>query len=867
VTVGIVIVSHSAALAAAAAELAQAVSTDEVRLAIAAGVDDPDHPLGTDAMRVHAAIESVDGEDGVLVLMDLGSAVLSAELARDLLPAATQDRLLLCEAPLVEGLVAAAVQAAAGADLQQVAAEARAGLAGKIAQLGPASSGDPGGDSGRSTDAGSDSVTDGGEGGGGEPEAGAVRLVVTNAHGLHARPAARVVAAVTALDADVSVRNLTSGSVAVPAHSLNGLITLGVRSGQEIEVRATGPDRVTALAVLEELAADHFGEAPQDVATGSTPAVAGGPAGWGGAGLLHGLAAAPGLAVGRVTLLAGAGAELRRAGPSSPRDAEVVDDADSRAGDPAEERARLETALAGVAAALRTTRRSVAARGGEDAAAIVDAHLLLLSDPALVDPTLAAIAAGTSAGRAWQQCVGAVVATYEALDDPYLAARAADVASIGEEVSAALAGAPPDGAEEVPPRLEGVLVGAELTPAVAARLDPGLVDAVVTAAGTPTSHAAILARALGIPAVVGVGFALTGLPAGRTVIVDGDAGTVQADPDAEVVAAARERIDQRRRSLAASRSAAQAAAVTRDGVTIAVLANAGVAQDAERALEEGADGIGLLRSELLFLDRPTPPDEDEQVAAYRAICEATPGRPVVLRTLDIGGDKPVPYVDMPEEANPFLGERGIRLTLARPHLLRPQLRAALRVAAEHPLRLLLPMVARTAEVHAARALLEEERRSLVEQGTAVATTIELGVMVEVPSLALAVEHVLAEVDFLSIGTNDLTQYVMAAERGNAAVAHLADPLEPGVLRLVAEVCRAAAQAGVPVAVCGGVAADPEVVELLLGLGVTELSVPPPSVGTIKDRVRDIDLSGAAELARRALVAPDAAAVRALLAPS
>jgi multiphosphoryl transfer protein len=351
------------------------------------------------------------------------------------------------------------------------------------------------------------------------------------------------------------------------------------------------------------------------------------------------------------------------------------------------------------------------------------------------------------------------------------------------------------------------------------------------------------------------------------IVVDGDRGIIELAPDEARLLEVRHAVAKLVGVREAARLAAQGPAHTVDGTHIEVAANVGSAADARRAREEGADGVGLLRSELLFLDRPDAPDEHEQVAAYEEICGELDGRPVVLRTLDVGGDKPLPYIRVPHEVNPFLGVRGLRLALAHPEsLLLPQLRAALRVAAVHPLRLMLPMVSTLAELEAVRVWLDRARTALVAEGVAVAERLAVGTMVEVPALALRAEALVAEIDFVSIGTNDLTQYALAAERGNPGVDHLADPLDPTVLRLIAMVCDAAGAAGVPVAVCGGLASDPAAVAVLIGLGVRELSVPPGDVPTIKQQVRATDLAAAVTLAQRALGARSAAEVRELAAP-
>lgn len=836
--VGIVVVSHSAALAAAAAELATEMAGDDLRLALAGGVDDDEAPLGTDALKVLAAIEEVDDEAGVLVLMDLGSAVLSAEMALDLLSPKTAARVVLCEAPLVEGLIAAAVQASAGAPMAEVVSEARRGLEAKASHLGVETAGGP---------AETEPATVG------DGPAVAVRLTIPNELGFHARPAGRLIERLAGLDATVRITDATNGRGPVSARSLNGLITLGARRGHELTVEANGPDAAEAIQRIETLVADNLGDpvdgrAPteSDDAPADAPATPTVPAE---ADVLVGLPAAPGLVAGAVQHL-GAGqfpdldALLARAPTPSA---------------PSEEQARLGAALDRVRGHLDSAHRALTARAGASAAELVGTQQLVLDDPELLAPARSAIAAGGGAAAAWYDAVRGALAAYEGVDDPYLAERARDLDAVGREVLAALVGVERD---ETPP--SGVVVAEDLVPAETAHLDPARVVAVVTAAGSPTAHAALIARALGLPAVVAAGRAVHDLADGVEVVVDGDAGRVETHPDADRLAEVRAEVAARQQAAVTLRAAAQGPAATRDGTNVSVLANVGLPRDAVRAAMEGADGIGLLRSEFLFLDRETPPSEQEQVDLYTEVCAAVHGRPVTLRTLDVGGDKPLSYLPLPDEANPFLGTRGVRLSLTEQDLFTTQLRAALRVAAAHPLTLLVPMVATLDEIAAVRRYVDAARAALADEGVAVPDRPRLGVMVEIPALALKAPHVVGEVDVLSIGTNDLTQYTLAAERGNAAVDHLADPLDPGVLALIAAVGRAAAGTRTEVAVCGELASDPEVAALLVGLGVRELSVPPVDVPAVKAAVREVDLAAAQRLAERALACASAAEVRALL---
>jgi phosphoenolpyruvate-protein phosphotransferase len=405
-----------------------------------------------------------------------------------------------------------------------------------------------------------------------------------------------------------------------------------------------------------------------------------------------------------------------------------------------------------------------------------------------------------------------------------------------------------------------IVVATELTPADTAGLDPSLVAGIATAHGAATAHAAILARALGLPAVVGVGDALTEVEDGTPLLLDGDAGTVQVDPPSELLRDAEVRRERDRARRAAARERAHETGATRDGTRIEVFANLGSAAEAAPAVELGAEGVGLLRTEFLFLDRPELPDEEEQAQTLVDIARALDGRPLVVRTLDAGADKPLPALPMPPEANPFLGVRGIRLALQRRDVLSTQLRAILRAAAEHPIKAMLPMVATLNEIRAARAVLEEARAQ-----TGIDAPLELGIMVEVPAAALTAAKLAPHVDFFSLGTNDLTQYAMAAERGDERLAGLLAGPQPAVLRLVRATVEAATKHGRWVGVCGELAGDPAAAVLLAGLGVTELSMAPALIPEAKAALRAVDLPAASQAAEAALEAEDADAARALAA--
>jgi multiphosphoryl transfer protein len=773
---------------------------------------------------VSEAIERADKGDGVLVLMDLGSAVLSAEMALDLLPAERRARVLLTEAPLAEGAVAAAVTAKLGASREEVAAEARGALQAKVAHLGT-----------READAPVSAPSEG--------SALTVRLAVRNPLGLHARPAARFVQTAGSFDADVTVTNATTGTGAASGRSLNALATLGVRQGHELIVAARGRQAEEALAALTALAERDFDEQAPAVAA-PTPLPASPIRA--DEGSLAGLPGAPGTAL-------GAARHFRAAEPEIPTEP---------ATDPGAEWEALERAIARVRAEIEATRESVAARAGEYNAAIFDAHLLFLEDEALVEPARRAVfEQRQNAAQAWDAAAESVAAGYRSLDDDYLSARADDLTGVARQVVVQLLGGTRGGAAIAEP---GIVLAPDLTPADTAALDRELVRGIATAYGSATSHSAILARSLGIPAVVGVGERLLEVPEGTSLVLDGDAGAVYVDPPEELVRGYErqqaEHEQAARRALASAKKPAQ----TRDGRRIDVVANVGSPADVEVAVANGAEGVGLLRTEFLFLERDTLPSEDEQVAAYEEMAERLSGRPLILRTLDVGADKPLPYLPRRPEANPFLGVRGLRLGLQQPELLETQLRAALRAAAGYPLSVMFPMVATLAEYRGAVTSLARAREQLEQAGQA-AGQPEIGIMVEVPSAALVAQAFAPELDFFSIGTNDLTQYTLAAERGNEQVAGLADALHPSVLQLVHAVSEAAQEHGKWVGVCGELASEPLATPVLVGLGVTELSVNPPAVPAIKEAVRRVDSSAATGLALEALRLGSAEEVRALLA--
>ena len=500
---------------------------------------------------------------------------------------------------------------------------------------------------------------------------------------------------------------------------------------------------------------------------------------------------------------------------------------------------------------------------GEDSeeAEVIGAHLLLLEDPEFTGEIRMLIEDDSlCAEAATLQITEESAGMLESLEDEYLAARAADVRDVGTQLLKSIMGLPLETWDHL--KVPSVLVASDFFPSETATIPPGMALGLCTEEGSATSHIAVFARGMGLPAVVGVD--LPPLEPGTRVAFNGETGQVYIDPPQEVVDRLRSQQEEQRRTREGAAEKAHEPAVTRDGTRIEVAANIGSDEDAARAVELGAEGVGLFRTEFLFLDRTRPISEEEQYEAYRSVLSDFGDHLVVVRTLDVGGDKQVPGIEIGEELNPFLGLRGIRLTLARPEMMHAQLRALLRAGSAGRLGIMAPMVAGKAELLAFREALTEAERSLVADGLDYSTDYQVGIMIEVPSAALIADRLAPHIDFFSIGTNDLTQYTLAVDRTNREVADLADSFDPSVLRLIAETTSAAKPHQRWVGVCGAMAGDAQAVPVLIGLGVTELSVAIPSVPIIKERVRSLDMESCQRVAAQCLKAADAAEVRDLL---
>jgi multiphosphoryl transfer protein len=658
-------------------------------------------------------------------------------------------------------------------------------------------------------------------------------VMVTLRQGLHARPAALLARRAKSCGAQIS---LAAHGRTADARSVVAIMALGVRQGDELIVRAVGHEAAQAVAGVM----DALEEAQRmELAHESVPAPAPEPRLTDRAqrpGELAGVCAVPGFALGRA-------ARIER------REIEVTEQ--GLGGD--HERAELDRARANVRLRLQRVRNA----GGAARHEIIAAHLEFLDDPTLNEAAHEFIGAGKSAAYAWRSAIRRSIAALESLGDSRLRERADDLLDVEAHVLLALAG------EARPMHLplpeQAILLADDLLPSELTALDGRRLVAIVLSGGGATSHVAILAAAMEIPMLIGVGAALREVVDGQTLIIDADQGRVHSAPTAEELAKARSTVDARLARSAVLRAAAARECHSLDGTRIEIFANLGSVTDAMAAVAGGAEGCGLLRTEFLFLDRETAPSEDEQLQAYQSIANALGGRPLILRMMDVGGDKPLRYLPLPEEANPALGLRGVRTALLHPSLMRTQLRAALRVQPFGVVRLLIPMVTDRWEILAVRAVIDELAGELKLEGR-----VALGAMIETPGAALTAAVLIHAVDFLSVGSNDLTQYTLAMDRGHSELARRTDALHPAVLQLIASAGTAGDAAGKLVAVCGGVAADHTAVPILLGLGIRELSVVPAAIPALKRQIGRLRIEECRALARRCLSLGAANEVRSLV---
>jgi phosphocarrier protein FPr len=674
-----------------------------------------------------------------------------------------------------------------------------------------------------------------------------LEIKIENPTGLHARPAKVFVNVAKEFQSDIRVYH---GEKKANAKSLISLLTLGVETGSEIRIEVNGDDEELAIDALEAAIRGGLGEEellkrvkreeeeskltkePVEVKK-PIPGSVELPAN-----CFQGISGAQGVAIGPIYHLKQTEITIEETFES-----ESV------------EKTQLQKAIETAKGQLKSLYDRMVAQNANSEAAIFDVHLGLLEDVDILDTVLKKINQQQSAAQAWQSTIETRAKMVAELDDPLLAARSADLHDVGYRVLRILVGADQQNIEF--PDHPVIIIADDLSPSDTASLDRDKVLGFCTVGGGPTAHTAIIARALGLPAIVSAGEGILSLKDATEVILNGTSGILTIEPDQKAIQIAKGQQEKEDKLRVQAQKEADEPAITKDGHRVEVAANIGGVKDARQAIKLGAEAVGLLRTEFLFLERVNPPSDDEQFTVYRDIAEAMQNKPVIVRTLDVGGDKPLPYIEMENEMNPFLGERGIRLCLNRPELLRKQIRAILRASKHGTLRIMFPMVADLSEWRAARSMVLE----MVEKMNS--THIELGIMIEVPSAALMADVFAKEVDFFSIGTNDLTQYTLAMDRMHPKLAGKSDGLHPAVLRLIEMTVNAAHQEGKWVGVCGELGADPQAIPILVGLGVDELSVTVPAVPIVKAQVRNLNLKEAKSLAQDALKCATAKQVRQL----
>ncbi|MEK6706600.1 MAG: phosphoenolpyruvate--protein phosphotransferase [Bdellovibrionota bacterium] len=661
-------------------------------------------------------------------------------------------------------------------------------------------------------------------------------ITILNQMGLHARPAAMLANMAKRFESKISI---TKGDQQANIKSVLGILTMEVAYRDCVKISATGSDCHEAVDHITRLLRSAPGEdheipqqarGPEPREHDYTKNVK----------ILAGVSASPGLAVGNVFQV-------------QHKEVHVVEHGHGVQ----KEREALYRAINNAKLQIEALQSKLYAEADAGKAAIFAAHCELLDDPDLLALVDQGIISAKSAAFAWQAAFMALVKRMTGLKNELLAARANDLRDVGRRVLDLLAGVTPE-KHEVPGN--AILIAEDLTPSDTANLDRAKVLGFCTLAGGASSHVAILARSLDIPAIAGIDPRALEITNGTPVILDGTHGVLRLNPSTEDIASIHAQqvtlADKKKQDL----KKALEPAITLDGHAIKIVANIGGVSDAKETVAQGGQGVGLLRSEFLFLERTTPPSEEEQFQVYSNIVKALgPERPLIIRTLDIGGDKPLPYMPMAKEENPFLGERGIRVSLNRPELFRQQIRAIVRTSKLGKVSMMFPMIATLEELRLAKTILEEERSSLH------ISPIPVGIMVEVPSAAIMAEHFAREVDFFSIGSNDLTQYTLAMDRGHAKLAKSVDGLNPSILALISMTVQGASKHGIWVGVCGGIGSDPQAVPLLVGLGVEELSVSVPMIASIKAQIRSLNKSKCQMLAQQALEkCTSAAEVRALV---
>ena len=800
--VGIVIVSHSKMLAEGVKELADQMSQNKVAIIAAGGFDDESSPIGTDPFKIKEAIEALSECDGILVLMDIGSAVMNAELALDLIDEDLQKKTLLCEAPLVEGAIAAAAQAMTGAAIKAVAHEARNGLLGKQSLLQPIEDNEP-----QIETEPSDFDKE-------------IKITVPNQLGLHARPSVKLVELVNKFNLTTAIVS-TNNKPFVDANSISQISTLGAKKDDILIFKVKG-NQVNDLEIaLNTFTKENFGD-PINTNTAKIkeepinkiiPSDE-----------LIGLGVSKGIAIGKAKLLKNVLVEVKK----------------EKADDTLLEISKLKNSIAIVLNNFKEIQQKTLKLYGKDDAEIFDFHIFMLIDAKTIQQAEQIINdESVSAAYAWYTVYTNLEKKYVDMEDAYLKERASDVVEIRNKVINEIQN---NSNNDIILTEPAILIVDEIGPAQTLSLDTEKVLGIISMHGGETSHATILARSLGIPAITSVGKAINAIKENEVLAMNGSTGSIvlESEHPEEIKTLILEK-EKEDKLLKERFAKAKQPAVSVDGVEFKILANVSSPKEAKIAFDNGAEGIGLYRTEFLFMNRDSAPSEEEQYTIYKQLCENMEGLPITIRTLDIGGDKQIPYLGISEENNPFLGLRGIRYCLQNTALFKTQLRALCRISADYQIKIMYPMVGVVEEVLSANELLREVQNDLKKEQILFNENMQIGIMVEVPSVLFLIPQLAKEIDFLSIGTNDLTQYLLALDRENTNVSKYFSALHPSVLTAVQRIIRLANENNLDVSLCGELARNQKATKLLSGIGLRNFSMSSPAIPSIKEIVRNLNV--------------------------
>jgi multiphosphoryl transfer protein len=801
--VSIVIVSHSAKLAEGVRELALQMSQNKVKVFAAGGIDDASNPIGTDPFKIQEAIEMAYSDMGILVLMDIGSAIMNTEIATEMLPDAIRSKVLLCEAPLVEGAIAAVAQSMVGSSLEVVAKEAKNALLGKIALLGHAPI--------------VEDITIAPKINGRK-----IELIVPNKLGLHARPSVKLVSLINKFETEVGVS--VHKKPFVSARSISQVGTLGAKQGDTLIFSVEQAQEFDALAqALLAFAADNFGDndtliVPKNNAVKIVETVRNNKT-------IEGLAASSGIAIGKTKLMENVSVIIEK----------------SQTNDILNEIRLFRAAMGRVSQEMTQLQQKTKTQYSAEYAEILEFHIMLLNDETTRKDVENRITQDSVvAAYACTKIFEDLELKYTKMEEIYFRERASDIVEIKNKVVDALLGSP---IKEIILDEPCILVVDDIGPAQTLSLDTDKILGILSKKGGETSHATILARSLGIPAIIGIGDALDALKNNELIGMDGSTGKVWVEKKNPEEVAELYRVKTKNDGiLNEKRLKTKLPAVSLDGNLYHVFANISSPKEAKLAFENGAEGVGLFRTEFLFMNRNSPPTEEEQYGIYKQVCENMQGLPITIRTLDVGGDKPIPYLDIPKEINPFLGLRGIRYCLFNTDLFKTQLRALCRISADYDISIMYPMIGVLEEVLAANKILKEVRADLTKEGILFSTEMKIGIMVEVPSVIFQIKDIAPEIDFLSIGSNDLTQYLLALDRENLNVSTHFSALHPAVLSALRKIMTDADDVGLEVSICGELARNHQATRLLAAIGIKKFSMSSPVIPEIKEVIRQLNLS-------------------------